>query len=73
MGGLDRYLFAHSNFLWTYLGITGLARLASISLGELSRPWWQGLPPHGALDARKPVVRTRRVSKKVGGAGSWGG
>lgn len=62
IGGLDRYLFGHSNFLWTYLGITGLTRLVSISAGELSRPWWQGLPPPGE---RRMQIRTRRVSKKV--------
>ena len=61
IGGLDRYLFSHSNFLWSYLGISGLTRMVGMAVGEASRPWWQGLPPPGS----RKVTRTRRVSKKV--------
>ncbi|GAX80601.1 hypothetical protein CEUSTIGMA_g8036.t1 [Chlamydomonas eustigma] len=64
IGGLDRYLFGHSNFLWTYLGITGAARIGSMAVGELSRPWWQGLPEPQQTE-RKQVKTSRKVSKKV--------
>ncbi len=56
LGGLDRYLFGHSSFLWTYMGLTGAARVASIGVGELSRPWWQGLPEPQQREAR-PTYR----------------
>jgi len=62
LGGIDRYLFDRSNFLWTYLGISGAARFASQQVGELSRPWWQGLPQPEQI---RQQVRTKKVSKKV--------
>lgn len=61
IGGLDRFLFSHSNFLWSYLGISGLTRMVGMAISEAYRPWWQGLPPPGS----RKVTRTRRVSKKV--------
>lgn len=63
IGGLDRYLFNHSSYLWAYMGLSGLARIASTSVGEMSRPWWQGLPTPSSLPASRP--RTKRVSKRV--------
>ncbi|KAG1673698.1 hypothetical protein FOA52_010567 [Chlamydomonas sp. UWO 241] len=62
IGGLDRYLFNHSSFMITYMGLSGLARLASMSVGEMSRPLWQGMP---TLAERPKSVRTKRVSKRV--------
>ena len=62
IGGLDRFLFGHANFLWTYLGLSGATRLASMAVGEVSRPWFQGLPD--VPESHKRVV-TRRVSRKV--------
>jgi len=62
IGGLDRYLFNHSSYMWAYMGISGLARLGSQAVGEMSRPWWQGLPNPATLPARP---RTKRVSKRV--------
>ena len=61
LGGVDRYLFSHSNFLWTYLAATGLARLAGNRVGEAARPWFQGLAPAPAAQLRK----VRRVVKKT--------
>lgn len=64
LGGLDRYLFERSNYLWTYLGISTLARGLSWSVGEQSRFWWQGLPrPTGQVSSR----RARKATKKVSG------
>lgn len=63
VGGLDRVLFGRTNFLWTYLCLSGAVRLVSSQVGELSRPWWQGLPSPSTLP---PVIPThRRVRKKV--------
>lgn len=64
IGGLDRFLFGHSHFLWAYLGLSGATRLASMAVGETSRPWFQGLP---AAPPMVPLTRTitRRVSKRV--------
>lgn len=66
LGGLDRFLFDRTNFLWTYLAMSGAARVVSNQVGELSRPWWQGLPSPSTLAARPMVRRIRKkVSKKV--------
>eukprot|EP00197_Chlamydomonas_leiostraca_P002373 CAMPEP_0202858132 /NCGR_PEP_ID=MMETSP1391-20130828/788_1 /ASSEMBLY_ACC=CAM_ASM_000867 /TAXON_ID=1034604 /ORGANISM="Chlamydomonas leiostraca, Strain SAG 11-49" /LENGTH=566 /DNA_ID=CAMNT_0049537017 /DNA_START=145 /DNA_END=1845 /DNA_ORIENTATION=+ len=67
IGGLDRILFDRTNFLWTYLAMSGTARLVSNQVGELSRPWWQGLPAPSTLAARMPTQRRvrKKVSKKV--------
>jgi hypothetical protein len=64
LGGMDRYLFGHSNYLWTYLGFTGVARLVSNAVGELSRPVWQGLTTTPA--ARRPVIRRVRRKRPAG-------
>lgn len=72
LGGLDRLLFERSNYLWAYVGATLVARAASSRIGELSRPWWQGLPDAQALAAQRAaaapaatrsVRRVRRVKK----------
>lgn len=68
IGGMDRYLIAHSNFLWTYLGLTGVARALSCQVGELHRSWCQGLPEPSAPRrkvVRKKVVVRRKVLRPV--------
>lgn len=64
IGGLDRFLFGHSHFLWAYLGLSGATRLASMAIGEISRPWFQGLPSAPPLVTPTRTL-TRRVSRKV--------
>lgn len=66
LGGLDQALFQHTNFLWTYVGATTVARLASNRFGELSRPQWQGLPDPAAVAAeqRAQQGKIRRVRRK---------
>jgi len=49
LGGVDRLLFAHTNYLWTYLLLSGGARFASQYVGEQTRPAWQGLPSPSSL------------------------
>lgn len=67
IGGLDRFLFDRTNFLWTYVGLSGAARLISNQVGELSRPWWQGLPAPSTLARAEAayVPMPRKVRKKV--------
>ncbi len=71
MGGLDRFLFDRTTFLWTATAASCAARLGSNQLGEVSRAWWQGLPdartlPLPAFLAAGPQLPvTRKVRKKV--------
>jgi hypothetical protein len=68
LGGLDRALFQHTNFLWTYVGLTTLGRAASNCVGELSRPLWQGLPAAGSTEhapqRQQQQGRIRKVRRK---------
>lgn len=70
LGGMDRYLFGHTNYLWTYLGFSLIARGLSVAAGELSRPWWQGLSTDAAASHR--VKKVRRVRRKVNKSGTAG-
>jgi hypothetical protein len=71
LGGMDRYLFGHSNFMWTYMLFSGVARGLFTYAGELSRPLWQGLPAAPAWNqhsgprqtARVKIVRKKKVKK----------
>jgi len=66
IGGLDRFLFDRTTFLWTYTALSGAGRLVSNQAGELSRPWWQGLPTPSALQLPSlPDMMPRRIKKKV--------
>jgi hypothetical protein len=44
IGGVDRYLFDHSNYLWSYLVASGAVRVISNRIGEPTRLHLQGLP-----------------------------
>lgn len=59
LGGIDRYLFDHSAFLWSYLMGTTLFRVANVSFGEMSRAWFQGLPVHSRGDAVSRLSSTK--------------
>lgn len=69
LGGMDRYLIGHSNFLWTYLAMTTAARVVSNQVGETHRPFCQGLPeaaaPKRRVVKRKVVVRKKVVKPQV--------
>ncbi|PNW78681.1 hypothetical protein CHLRE_09g387000v5 [Chlamydomonas reinhardtii] len=65
IGGMDRYLVGHSNFLWTYLAATAAARVVSNQVGESHRPWLQGLPEPSALPRRRVVKKKVIVRRKV--------
>eukprot|EP00879_Flechtneria_rotunda_P000742 GHRR01000862.1.p1 GENE.GHRR01000862.1~~GHRR01000862.1.p1 ORF type:complete len:642 (+),score=246.10 GHRR01000862.1:97-2022(+) len=70
LGGMDRYLFGHSNYLWTYLGFSMVARSLFAGVGELSRPWWQGLSTDSAASHVARSKKVRRVRKKVNKSGT---
>lgn len=42
-----------------------------LQVGELSRPWWQGLPTPAALQLPGLESIPRKIRKKVGGAEGW--
>lgn len=65
LGGMDRYLFGHSNYLLTYLGVTGAARVASHYVAEQHRAFCMGLPDPSTFPARRRVVRRKVVKKKL--------
>lgn len=62
LGGMDRFLIERSQHLWSYLAVSGFARAVSQGVGELSRPWWQGLPQPAP---KAPTMVRRRVARKV--------
>ncbi len=62
LGGADRYLFEHSQFLWSYLGVSSVLRAGSQYIGNGTRLVWQGLPTQ--------VVRPKRPTRKVRKASS---
>jgi hypothetical protein len=57
-------LFDRTTYLWTYVLLSGGARLASNQVGELSRAWWQGLPAPSTLTYHT-TPQPRRIKKKV--------
>ncbi|MEW5298394.1 MAG: hypothetical protein WDW38_000873 [Sanguina aurantia] len=63
IGGMDRYLFSHSNYLWTYVGVSGVARIISQNIGEMARPFMQGLATTPAPIVK--VEKNRRMVKRV--------
>ncbi|GIL62854.1 hypothetical protein Vafri_17075 [Volvox africanus] len=65
IGGMDRYMLGHSNFLWTYLAVSGTARLVSSQVGETHRALCQGLPEPSALPRRRVVKKKVVVRRKV--------
>lgn len=67
---LRRYLFNHTNFLWTYLGFSLLSRGLFTAAGEASRPWWQGLTTDVAASHAARAKKVRRVRRKVNKTGT---
>ncbi|KXZ54311.1 hypothetical protein GPECTOR_5g396 [Gonium pectorale] len=65
IGGMDRYMLGHSNFLWTYLAASGAARVVSNQIGETHRALCQGLPEPGSLPRRRVVKKKVVVRRKV--------
>jgi hypothetical protein len=70
LGGMDRYLFNHTNFLWTYMGFSLLSRGLFTAAGEASRPWWQGLSTDVAASHVAAAKKVRRVRRKVNKSGT---
>ncbi|KAK9816670.1 hypothetical protein WJX72_003527 [[Myrmecia] bisecta] len=62
IGGVDRYLFDHSNFLWSYLAASGIVRVISNRIGEPTRLHLQGLPstsPQQEQQRARPLPQPR--------------
>lgn len=49
VAGIDRYLFDHANFLWSYLAASGAFRAVSTAVGDQTRRYLQGLPNGDAV------------------------
>lgn len=61
IGGIDRYFFEHSNFIWSYLSASMIVRITSGVLGEAMRPFCQGLPDIRHLS----LERCREKQKQI--------
>ena len=59
LGGIDRFFFEYSNYLWSYLSATILCRISGALVGEAHRPIFTGLPTKPAA----PVVRQQKLSR----------
>eukprot|EP00887_Chlorella_sp_A99_P000947 scaffold5.g947.t1 len=59
VAGIDRYLFDHANYLWSYLLCSGVFRSASTVLGDQTRHYLQGLPSPAAAAAA--AARSRQA------------
>jgi hypothetical protein len=64
ISGVDRYLFGHSNYLWSYLAFSGIVRVASNRIGEPTRLALQGLPSDPPR--RSPAVSARPQRPQYG-------
>lgn len=53
VAGIDRYLFDHANFLWSYLACSGAFRAVSTTIGDQTRRYLQGLPNGDAVVAAR--------------------
>lgn len=59
VAGIDRYLFDHANYLWSYLAASGAFRAISTTVGDQTRRYLQGLPNGDA------VVRAREARQQA--------
>ena len=77
MAGVDRYLFDYSNFLWSYLGLSGVVRLASHTIGEPTRLAIMGLPsgepaPAAVQQQQQPARRGAMAAAATSAAAQSG-
>jgi len=61
VAGVDRYLFGHSTFLWSYLAFSGVLRVISQGIGEPTRRALMGLP--NDPPAYQPVQQVRQPQR----------
>lgn len=57
VAGIDRYLFDHANYLWSYLGASGAFRAVSTTVGDQTRRYLQGLPNGDAVARRRAALQ----------------
>lgn len=65
LGGIDRYFFEHSNFLWSYLMTTGICRVTGSAIGEAHRPGLTGLPKKPVKIQQLPMRPQRHKTPTV--------
>jgi hypothetical protein len=63
VAGVDRYLFDHANYLWSYLIASGTFRTVSTVLGDQTRHYLQGLPSPAAVQAAAAEQRQRQAAE----------
>ena len=57
VAGIDRYLFDHANFLWSYLAASGAFRTVSTAVGDQTRRYLQGLPNGDAVMRKRAAYQ----------------
>lgn len=62
VAGVDRYLFDHANFIWSYLIASGTFRALSTGVGEPTRVYLQGLPSQAAPGAAAALAKRRAAA-----------
>ena len=70
VAGIDRYLFDHANYLWSYLGASGAFRAVSTAVGDQTRRYLQGLPNGDQVAARRAALRAWAAQQAAAAARS---
>jgi hypothetical protein len=72
VAGMDTYLFGHSNFLWSYLALSGVMRLVSNAVSSDLRLQLQGLPRGDAPLQQLSAPRRQQMQRAVAAAAAGG-
>jgi hypothetical protein len=64
VAGMDTYLFGHSNFLWSYLALSGVMRVVSNAVSTNSRLFLMGLPRGEPAAAPAPRLPSRPAQQQ---------
>ena len=72
VAGMDTYLFGHSNFLWSYLALSGVMRLVSNAVSSDLRLQLQGLPRGDAPLPQLSAPRQQQMRRAVAAAAASG-
>lgn len=73
VAGMDTYLFGHSNFLWSYLALSGVMRLVSSAVGSDLRLQLMGLPRGEHVQAAASQLPQRQSAPRRAVAAAAGG
>lgn len=64
VAGMDTYLFGHSNFLWSYLALSGVMRMVSNAVGSDLRLFAMGLPNGPPAQSATLTLPARRPQQQ---------